>query len=543
MRGNYTNAVRVTMFYLSTQTIENAYRNLTSIEFDKDKSNAIFYFLILKACGINKINNETPNFAEKNGVYFASRISSLFRPDEKQPKKYGFINPFMMKGWPAQAVSEPLKSWIGTRLKNNICGGGMQWRNFIEMDTKNEIKIKLKYDYINWLKNENLDSKTINLYSIAVWSNRFTEFKSKVTAKELMEEFVHQYKLSTDEINQLFNTQQNYELEYANEMYDAAHIRSLIGRAPDEEWEQAKLSSQNISSYVLSTYEYNIKPTDIQDVNVSLIQNLLNCYHQIILEGPPGTSKSYFANEIASNYDEVVHIQFHPQYSYQNFIGGYVVDGTNVVYREGIILRLLNSQKYDSQKKYLLVIDEINRANVSQVLGEVIQCLDRNQSVDIEVNGTKKNIFLPKNINIIATLNTTDKTLGTLDYAIKRRFMTVYCPSNPSILIDLCPSVGFISLCDFLTKLNKKLNLATGNRDLCVGHAIFLSEHVKEANLYKWDFDSFRILYNYKILPMINDYCSNNQDIVEDVVGKKLCNQLDDNSFREAVLEFLEVIE
>ena len=64
MRGNYTNAVRVTMFYLSTQTIENAYRNLTCIEFDKDKSNAIFYFLILKACGINKINYETPNFAE-----------------------------------------------------------------------------------------------------------------------------------------------------------------------------------------------------------------------------------------------------------------------------------------------------------------------------------------------------------------------------------------------------------------------------------------------------------------------------------------------
>ena len=162
------------MYYLSTETIENAYKSLTSLVLDEQGANAMFYYLILKACGINRINYELPNFSEKKGLYYASRLSSLFTPEEKQPKKYGFLNPFMMNEWPVQPISEPLKNWVGSRLKNNICGGGMQWRNFIDMDTRtSEITIKFKYDYVHWLKTTALDSKTVSIYAIAVWSNRF----------------------------------------------------------------------------------------------------------------------------------------------------------------------------------------------------------------------------------------------------------------------------------------------------------------------------------------------------------------------------------
>lgn len=169
------------MYYLDTQTIENAYNSLTSLELGDQGANAMFYFFILKACGINKINHELPNFSERNGLYYASRLSSLFTPNENQPKKFGFLNPFTMKEWPVQPISEPLKNWVGARLKNNICGGGMQWRNFIDMDTRtSDIKIKFKYDYVNWLKTTALDSKTVSLFSLAVWSNRFTAFQNKV---------------------------------------------------------------------------------------------------------------------------------------------------------------------------------------------------------------------------------------------------------------------------------------------------------------------------------------------------------------------------
>ena len=170
------------MFYLSTETIEKAYNALTSVELEDQGANAMFYFLILKACGINRISYETPNFSEKKGFYYASRISSLFAPTEKQPKKYGFLNPFTMKSWPVQPISEPLKNWVGARLKNNICGGGMQWRNFIDMDTHTaEIKIKFKYDYLGWLKTTALDSKTISI-SIRICYKNIARHENEIYA-------------------------------------------------------------------------------------------------------------------------------------------------------------------------------------------------------------------------------------------------------------------------------------------------------------------------------------------------------------------------
>lgn len=533
-------------YYLSTNTIEEAYKKITSVDLgDKDKENALFYFLILKGCGINKISYETPTFGEKNGLYYASRISSLFTPEEAQPNKLGFLNPFMMREWPSQPVTEKLKSWVTSRLRNNICGGGMQWREFIEMDSREgDLRIKFKYAYLDWLKNFSLGSKTINILSMAIWSNRFSCFDKKITAKELIDEFSRTYKLTPEEITELFNSQQEFEVEFSDHMYDAGYIRGLIGGdVPGNEWTTTNMSTTNVASYVMDEYEFNVRPADVQDVSVSLVRELLNNYHQIILDGPPGTSKSYIADKIAKDYDEVIHVQFHPQYSYQNFVGGYVVDGTNVLFKKGVILNLLDSKTFDDKKKYLIIIDEFNRANVSQVLGEVIQCLDRNQSVLVNVDGNMEKISIPLNIHIIATLNTTDKTLGTVDYAIKRRFLEVYCAPNPSLLIDLCPSTGFVSLCDFLIKLNDNLLRTTGNRDLAVGHAVFLAQNVFDGSKYIWDYDKFRVLYNYKILPLISDYCSGNYDMIMDVVGNKLSRQLNAEEFVIALKEFMEIEE
>lgn len=527
------------MYYISTDTIENAFNSLASVEL-KEPSTA-FSFFIMKACGINKITYETPNFIEKNGLYYSSRISALFSPEETQPKKYDFMNPFTLKEWPSQPVSEPLKKWVTSRLKNNVLGGGMQWRSIIDIDTREGNKIKFKYDYVNILKNEVFDSQTINLFSLAIWSNRFCTFKSKVTARELCDEFIKTYNIDVDENNAFFNTRFDYELEFSDSIHDTAKIRSLIGGTkPSNAWVTSDLTD-SAAEHIMTSYAFDIMPSEVQKISIDLVRRLLNKYNQIILEGPPGTSKSYFASEIAKEYDEVIHVQFHPQYSYQNFVGGYIVDKSDVIYKKGVLLNILDESSFDSNKKYLIIIDEFNRANVSQVLGEVVQCLDREQSVDVTIDGELKNISIPQNIHIIATLNTTDRTLGTIDYAVKRRFMSVYCPSEPNLLIDLCPSSGFISLCDFLKKLNGNLLRTTNNRDLSVGHAIFLSAHVKSGNKYLWNFEEFRELYNYKILPMIEDYCSNNRDMVQDVVGYKLSVQLDQDSFIDAINEFMEI--
>lgn len=527
------------MYYLSSNTIEAAYDVLTSTELLSP--NDLLYFLILKSCGINKLTYESFEKVKEKGLYFASRLMSLFSPEEGFPNGGGIINPLDMKKWPSQPINDDLKKWVSQRLQNNTIGGGTQWRALIDMDAKDKT-IKFKYDYIKLLKTMALDSQTVNIVALAVWSHRFTPFEQRETVRELCDEFQRSYKLDVDEMNAFFNRTQSFDIEYADHMYDASLIRGKIDSVPTNVWTSVNapnVSSRDYAKWFADDYEFYSRPVDTQEVSVGLIKGLLNAYHQVILEGPPGTSKSYYANEISAEYDEVVHVQFHPQYTYQNFVGGYIVEKTDVVYRPGVILNLLDN--YNQDKKYLIIIDEFNRANVSQVLGEVIQCLDRTQSVSIEADGRLRTINLPNNIHIIATLNTTDRTLGTIDYAIKRRFVSVYCAPEPRLLMDLCPSANFISLCDFLMRLNKKLEEVTGSKDLTVGHAIFLSDNVKVGDKYIWGFEDFRILYNYKILPMIEDYCSNNREMIEDIVGRKLSVQLDGPSFVEAINDFMEI--
>lgn len=528
------------MYYLSTRTIENAYNILTSTELSSP--NDLLYFLILKSCGINKLTYESFEKVKEEGLYYASRLMSLFSPIEGYPNGGGIINPLDMKKWPSQPINDDLKKWVSQRLQNNTIGGGTQWRALIDMDAKDKT-IKFKYDYVKLLKAMALDSQTINCVALAVWSHRFTPFEQRETVRELCDEFQRSYKLDVDEMNAFFNRAQEFDIEFSDEMYDASVIRAKIDNVPETAWTVVNApttSNTNFTKWFAEDYAFYTRPVDTQEVSVGLIKGLLSAYHQVILEGPPGTSKSYYASEIAEEYDEVIHVQFHPQYTYQNFVGGYVVEKAEVVYRPGVILKLLD--EYSAEKKYLIIIDEFNRANVSQVLGEVIQCMDRSQSVSIEADGELREINLPSNIHIIATLNTTDRTLGTIDYAIKRRFVSVYCAPEPRILMDLCPSANFISLCDFLTRLNKKLTDVTGSRDLTIGHAMFLSDHVKDGDRYVWGYEDFRILYNYKILPMIEDYCSNNREMVEDVVGRKLAVQLDGPSFVEAICDFMEIV-
>ncbi len=528
------------MYYLSTDTVKKAYDILVQTEL-KDPS-MVFSFIIMRGCGINKTSYESPSFKASNGLYYASRISSLFSPEEDQPKKYGFINPFQMSEWDPQAPSEPLSKWIGGRLKNNVLGGAMTWRNLIDIDTKTEDKkIKFKYDYISELKKMAFDVSTINLLAFAVWSNRFCELTQKLTPKEICQEFIISYKLDPEEVSAFFNTSNTFDLEYSDHIYDAKEIRDLIGQPKDNAWHSGEFSVDYFDDYVLSKYEFNVRPSGYHDVSIDLICSILDDYHQVVLEGPPGTSKSYYASEISKKYDKVVHVQFHPKYTYQNFVGGYVVDKSDVVYRQGVLLDLILDKSFSDKKKYLIIIDEFNRANVSQVLGETIQCLDRNQSVQISVDSEMKDISIPSNVHIIATLNTSDRTLGTVDHAIKRRFMEIPCYPNPTLLIDLCPAVNFVSLCDFLTKVNNNLVRATNNKELQIGHAVFLNDSVKTSDKYIWTFESFRVLYNYKILPMIEDYCSNNHELVEDVVGYSLATRLDQESFEASLKEFLEL--
>ena len=197
-----------------------------------------------------------------------------------------------------------------------------------------------------------------------------------------------------------------------------------------------------------------IKEDNSNGVNISIP-------HQRIYFGAPGTGKSYLLNEEAKNLvDKYERVTFHPNYMYGNFIGTFKpfpkkIDGKEEItykYVPGVLLRLLIEALKDPEGKYMLVIEEINRANTAGVFGDFFQLLDRNEegesqypistseelreylreefknneSIKSKLGEDFEKIYLPKNLYIWATMNSSDQGIMPLDTAFKRRWNFKY---------------------------------------------------------------------------------------------------------------------
>lgn len=527
--------------FISTSSVEAAYKELTIIPF---KSPAILHtFLILKGTGYNAITFEPVSDISEKSYLPAYKISGLFSPVEESPERYDFISPFEMKSWAGQAPSEKLKKWVTSRIKNNILGGATTWRKIVadDYDGKN---IRFKHDYINEIANEHLGTNKIPLASFAIWANRFTEFREQKSLRQLIDIFINEFKITENEINSLFSYKSDISPNFDSKIHDSKYIRSLIGKpaTAEEKWIDSKPSGKfQIDTESFTTYPLLSNSIERKIMNTEKINQLLSQYHQIILSGPPGTSKSYLANEVAKKFfnGSSTKIQFHPKYTYQDFIGGYVVRGSEVSYEKGILLNIIESIK-DKSEKHLLIIDEINRANVGQVFGETIQLLDRDNETQIRIDGKLTSFKLPKNLFILATMNSADRSLGAVDFAIRRRFGFAYCAPDPALLNERCLTASNISLTDFLRKLNRRLNEVLKSAELAIGHTFFmLSSEQKNSKAY-WSNQELANLFNHKILPMVEEYCHGNLQQLFAVLGDELPNRLEDENFIRALENYVD---
>jgi 5-methylcytosine-specific restriction enzyme B len=512
-------------------------------------------FLLLKLAGISKTNyiDDSKVFSNKEYLSKAFCLLSLYSHQESIPKKNNFINPLAMNSWKDghNHPTESLKKWVTSRLKNNIRGGATQWRTILNTGTginaseqQSALTFKLSYDYLNILSN--YVQNKINLSALSIWYHRFIEFDSEINIAYLEANFCYIFGITEEEKSVLFY-KKNYSLNFQNHIYDTQSIREKILETPSGLQTDLITPANNAIDLGLTAQDMKFpKLSDFPIMNTEIITRVLKDFKQVILSGPPGTSKSYWAKSIAQDdyfQSNFTQIQFHPQFSYQQFVGGYVVEGDLVNYKNGILLNILDGV---GDEPHLLIIDEINRANVTQVFGEILQLLDRGNSLDIKNESGYKNYSLPKNLYILATLNSTDRSLSRLDYAFKRRFAEIYVPVNASILNDLCDTTDFISLATFLEKINSNLVQLTQDKDMVIGHAIFLADHVfdTETNKYKWSYESFIFLFNYKLLPLIYDYCGNDSSTVEQILGEKLSSSITDPiTFKSALLDFLEITE
>jgi DNA polymerase III delta prime subunit len=160
------------------------------------------------------------------------------------------------------------------------------------------------------------------------------------------------------------------------------------------------------------------------------IKNLLNERKYIVLQGPPGTGKTRTAKEVAEKIKaKTFFIQFHAETSFSDFIYGIRPDLNNkeLSYKEnlGSFTEALKYAKEHENEKVLLIIDEINRANLSNVLGPIFYLFEHKMdksNVEIEISPGFKINKLPNNFTVIATMNTADRSLAVVDFALRRRF-------------------------------------------------------------------------------------------------------------------------
>lgn len=235
--------------------------------------------------------------------------------------------------------------------------------------------------------------------------------------------------------------------------------------------------------------------------DVAAAQHLLDVFgrsKQMILAGPPGTGKSFIANRLADfavrEGGRVERLQFHPSYQYEDFIEGirpvlatgdtHGEDGDrrsehiSYAIRDGILKRLVRSALQSPAETFVLVIDELNRANVSKVFGELLFCLEyREPEYKVTLPYSDDDFYVPPNVRLIATMNTADRSIALIDAAFRRRFHQYTLTPNLDVIRRWHAERGEAQVGEEAAVHLDRLNVALSDvldKGRLIGHSFFL---------------------------------------------------------------------
>ncbi|UVE49654.1 AAA family ATPase [Haloferax larsenii] len=235
---------------------------------------------------------------------------------------------------------------------------------------------------------------------------------------------------------------------------------------------------------------------------------------QAIFYGPPGTGKTYNAERIAEiltgTSDNVTTIQFHPSYSYEEFIEGIrpeyddADDTLKYPTKKGRFVEFCDEAR-NSDGNYVLIIDELNRAEVSAVFGELMHLLEY-RGKEIPLPQSDREFSVPENIYVLGTMNTADRSIALVDYALRRRFAMIEIGPDYDVLRTFHDDTGHDvdGLIETLKEINEE---AIGDEDFYLGITYFLESKLDE---YIED------IWVMEIEPYLEEYFFDEDEVVDE---------------------------
>ena len=285
------------------------------------------------------------------------------------------------------------------------------------------------------------------------------------------------------------------------------------------------------------------RPCNLQTLAIKLhfspefikeIETLLEDKSQVIFQGPPGTGKTYVARELAKclagSKDRVKVVQFHPSYAYEDFVRGFrptITESGQAGFelQDGPLLRAAQEARKEPDAKHFLIIDEINRANLAKVFGELYFLLEyRDEKIRLQYQKDGEEDFsLPENLYIIGTMNTADRSIALVDLALRRRFYFVeFHPDNEPVKSVLRKWLGEGSEVEWVADVVEEANRQLEEyKHAAIGPSYFMRDSLRKEDVPR--------IWKHSVLPYIEELLFGDDTKIKQLQLKALCQKAASN--------------